>query len=229
MKQSGDALEHASQELQADREVVLAAVKQSGEAFFTLLRADREVVLAAVQQDGYALKPAAEPLHADREIVLSAVHQNGLALEYAAAALRADRDVVLTATTQNGAAMKFAADELRANHSEVQRLLAAALRHTQAELVQWRSGQFKLEIKIDVDDGSMAPAVMSSRDETPARGSKRPIEPTAAAASHQAALQDVKKVKLELATQLEESEQRYGELVGQGQEFSEARGARESL
>ena len=130
---------------------------------------------------------------------------------------------------QNGAALQLAADELRANHSEVQRLLAAALRHTQAELatdkaelVQWRSGQIKLELKLDVDDGSMAPAVMRNCDET--RGSKRPIEPSAAASSHQAALQDVKKVKLELATQLEESEQRYGELVGQGQEFSEARG-----
>ena len=47
-----------SKELQADREVVLAAVRQAGRALMCAseeLRADREVVLAAVEQDPVAL------------------------------------------------------------------------------------------------------------------------------------------------------------------------------
>ena len=51
------------------------------------LQADREVVLAAVQQDGYALQYASAGLQADREVVLAAVQQNAVALRYASAQL----------------------------------------------------------------------------------------------------------------------------------------------
>ena len=54
MAQDGLTLRHAPAELQADREVVLAAVAQNGEALYHAsaeLRADREVVLAAVVQE----------------------------------------------------------------------------------------------------------------------------------------------------------------------------------
>ena len=50
---NGGALEHASAELRADREVVLAAVQMNGWALVFAsaeLRADRAVVLAAVQR-----------------------------------------------------------------------------------------------------------------------------------------------------------------------------------
>ena len=40
------------------------------------LRADRVVVLAAVQQDGRALKHASPEVRADREVVLAAVEQD---------------------------------------------------------------------------------------------------------------------------------------------------------
>ena len=61
------------------------------------LRADREVVLEAVQQDGRALQYASEELQADREVVLAAVQQNGWAIEHASPELRADREVRLAA------------------------------------------------------------------------------------------------------------------------------------
>ena len=44
------------------------------------LRGDREVVLAAVKQNGNALKHAPEEWRGDREVVLAAVKQNGNAL-----------------------------------------------------------------------------------------------------------------------------------------------------
>ena len=54
--------------------MVLATVQQDGFALeyaSAELRADREVVLAAVQQDGFALGYASAELRADREVVLA--------------------------------------------------------------------------------------------------------------------------------------------------------------
>ena len=76
--QDGNALGDASEELRADREVVMAAVMQDGSALGHAseeLRADREVVMAAVMQDSEALYYASEELRADREIVKAAVEQ----------------------------------------------------------------------------------------------------------------------------------------------------------
>ena len=58
------------------------------------LRADREVVLAAVAQHGYTLRHASEELRADRKVVLKAVAQCSYALKYASEELRADRYIV---------------------------------------------------------------------------------------------------------------------------------------
>ena len=71
------------------------------------LRADREVVLAAVEHDGWggrSLGYASPELRADREVVMAAVRQRGLALEYASEALRADSEVVGAAVQQHGPA-----------------------------------------------------------------------------------------------------------------------------
>ena len=69
--------------------------------FHRTLMADREVVLAAVKQSGWALEHASDELKADRDLVLAAVEQDGKALEYASDELKADREVVLAARKQN--------------------------------------------------------------------------------------------------------------------------------
>ena len=79
MTQDGWALQNASEPLRADKEIVLAAVKQSGrvlEYASEPLRADKEIVLAAVKQNWRALEYASEPLRADKEIVLAPVKEN---------------------------------------------------------------------------------------------------------------------------------------------------------
>ena len=104
VKQYGPALHHAAKSLKADREVVLEAVKQEGTALHHAaksLKADREVVLEAVKQEGAALQYADKSLKADREIVLAAVKQNGYVLDYADKTLRADREVVMAAVKRN--------------------------------------------------------------------------------------------------------------------------------
>eukprot|EP01051_Picozoa_sp_SAG22_P004045 SAG22_NODE_208_length_15237_cov_22.602774_6_plen_1481_part_00 len=114
--------------MKADREVVLAAVAQDGNALEHAaegMRADREVVLAAVAQlaavakGGNALEDAAEFLKADREVVLAAVAQSGNALEDAAEFLKADREVVLVAVAQSGKALAYAAEFLKADREVV--------------------------------------------------------------------------------------------------------------
>jgi len=65
VKQDGHAVEHASEKLRADRDVMLEAVKHRGMALefaSEALRADRDVVLKAVKQDREALQFASDEL-----------------------------------------------------------------------------------------------------------------------------------------------------------------------
>jgi hypothetical protein len=121
VQEFGNKLEHASRELRADIEVVLAAVTNYGTALKYAsheLRADIEVVLAAVSNDGIALKYASPELQGDKEVVLAAVTERGHALEFARE-LRADREVVLAAVTQEGRALEYASQELQGDKEVV--------------------------------------------------------------------------------------------------------------
>ncbi len=94
------ALKYASVELKANRDVVLTAVKQNGDALqfaSVSLKNDEDVVLYAVTQNGNALQFASERLKASRDVVLAAVKQNGNALQFASEPLRGDIIVVFTA------------------------------------------------------------------------------------------------------------------------------------
>jgi hypothetical protein len=119
-------LERSSPELQADREVVLAAVQQDGwelEFASEELQADREVVLASVRKDGWALDDTLLELRVDREVVLAAVRQSGEALKWAKPEFQADRKVLLTAidAATPGFALRYASPELRADFAEEKR------------------------------------------------------------------------------------------------------------
>ncbi|SVC90979.1 uncharacterized protein METZ01_LOCUS343833, partial [marine metagenome] len=85
------------------------ALKHADDSF----QADREVVLAAVRNSGTSLKYASEALKDDREVVLEAVRNNGIALKYASDTLKADREVVLEAVKNNGNALRLASTELQ--------------------------------------------------------------------------------------------------------------------
>jgi lambda repressor-like predicted transcriptional regulator len=116
VEQNGNALEHASEELKADKEIVMAAVKENGYVLRDAseeLKADKEIVMAAVEQNGDAFDYASEALKADKEIVLAAVKVNGNALEHASEELKADKEIVLAAVKKNGSALRYASDELQ--------------------------------------------------------------------------------------------------------------------
>jgi len=113
-----ETFERAAEELKADKEVALAAVKRDGWALryaAASLKADRDVVLAAVSQNGWSLSEAADALRADKGLALAAVSQDGMALQYVAEELTADREVVRAAVDNHSWALQFAAAHVKAD------------------------------------------------------------------------------------------------------------------
>jgi len=129
----GLSLEFASIELRSDKQVVLSAVKQNGTAlaFASLeLKNDREVVLAAVRQTGAAVLHAQANMRGDKEIVLAAVQTPGLAFIYASESLKNDRDVVLAAVKQSAAVFGLAPKKYRSDRE----IVLAAVHRNGADL-----------------------------------------------------------------------------------------------
>jgi hypothetical protein len=116
VKQAGSALRYIDQKLEADKEVVLAAVKSNGSALEIILNehadedflADKEVVLAAVKQDGSNLQYAWPIVAADKEVVLEAVKTCGTALQHADDSLKKDKEIVDVAVKQDDRASQYA-------------------------------------------------------------------------------------------------------------------------
>merc|ERR1712151_553681 len=97
----GDALQFASEDLRAERQVVLAAMSEPSGALrlehvSADFRDDPAVVLMAVSRHGEDLQHASAPLKGNREVVLQAVARCGKALMYASAELQADEEVLRT-------------------------------------------------------------------------------------------------------------------------------------
>lgn len=153
VRRDGLALRFA-QEFAADREVVLAAVQQSGDALQFAsdgLREDREVVLAAVQKKGSAIRWASAQLQMDREVGLEAVRQNGKALQFCGANLRADRAVVLAAVEQHGSALQWAKPDLRRDR-EVSDVASRTFFWTKRELAELEEAEDEDEDEDDLSD-----------------------------------------------------------------------------
>jgi len=146
MRNSGYALEDAPQEFRRDRDVVLAAVSSKGSALRYAadeLKRDPGVVLAAVRGSALALRCAAEELWRDRDFTLAAVQVHGSALLYAPPALRRDREVVLAAIHNDISALRHAAPELH-HDPEIKRVALASLPVTPA-----RAGRQSLHRRSD--------------------------------------------------------------------------------
>ena len=146
MARNGITLHWASDALRADKDVVLAAVRDDADALAwasEALQADKDVVLAAVNNDGWALYDASKALRADKEVVLAAVTNNGRALESASYQLRADKEVVLAAVSDWGVALWRASEALRADKEVV---LAAV--NNDGEALWYASGALKADKEV---------------------------------------------------------------------------------
>lgn len=90
------------------REVVLLDVKSNG---FSLAGSDytndKEVVMAAVKNNGQALEFASPFMQEDKEVVLAAVRNDGSAIQFASASLQKDKDVLLASVKNNIYALSY--------------------------------------------------------------------------------------------------------------------------
>jgi len=125
--QNGSALEWASDELRDDRDVVLVAATNPAtddllQHTSNRLRGDHEIVLAAVGCRGRELELASEELRNNRDVVLAAVGNDGSALGYASDDLKNDKEIVLAAVAhggEDGEVFGDASEELRSNREFV--------------------------------------------------------------------------------------------------------------
>lgn len=153
--QTGIALEAATPELRADREVVWKAVKRSGMALqfaAPALRADRLVVLRAVARTGVALQFAAPELLADIEVVTVAVASDANALQHAAPEMRGNAQVLFTAVCTNGSALQYASPDLRADRRIVRQAVCRDGQALQFAAEELK-GDFEIVLSAAIKDG----------------------------------------------------------------------------
>lgn len=84
--------------------------------------ADRELILKAVQEDGQALYYASKELRDDKEVVLTAVKNKWLIVKYASKRLRGDKDIALAALNGSTKADIYLTEEVLKD-SEVDKIL----------------------------------------------------------------------------------------------------------
>ena len=117
---AGSDLSCASEELRGDREVVLAAIENNGDALRFAddkFRSDVEIVRKAMTSAFTALHGASRDILNNKEVLLDLLTINGYALMCIPKALRNDYDIVMTAVKQPkcGVVLKFASEELQGN------------------------------------------------------------------------------------------------------------------
>lgn len=135
VKENGLYLELASDDIRANRTVVLNAVKNNGYALefaSTELKADIEVVMEAIKNCAGALEYASENLKGDEEVVLEAVKKEGHAFrssqqiktttadgEKYVFVLCDNEEIIKTAVKTNGWMLELASDTLRDDYDTV--------------------------------------------------------------------------------------------------------------
>lgn len=116
----GRSLRHLSVDHRSDKEVVFRAVKQDGNALAFAsdeLKRSRIVVRAAVGQCGLSLLHADQKHKNNAKTVLIAVKQNGAAIEYASTEMQGNRRIAHAAVRNHGKAIIFVSEELQDNHA----------------------------------------------------------------------------------------------------------------
>mmetsp|Transcript_78556 Transcript_78556/g.139368 ORF Transcript_78556/g.139368 Transcript_78556/m.139368 type:complete len:313 (-) Transcript_78556:142-1080(-) len=146
MRHEGNSLQLVSETLRNDRDVVRVALKTRARALehaSRTLRADKQLVMDAVSQDGLAVQYASSQLLSDVDVAAAAVKQNGYSLELLPSEIRSRRDVVILALQQQGEAFQFLADDLRNDRELV--LMAVSCN---SEALRWIPSTFLEEKEV---------------------------------------------------------------------------------
>jgi hypothetical protein len=97
------------------KSTVLQLVESSGyllEHASERLKNDRDIVYAAIKNHAPSLMHASDYLRDDRQLVVNAVRQHGRSLEYVSARLKADTFIVENAVKNDPKAIKYASERL---------------------------------------------------------------------------------------------------------------------
>jgi len=127
---NGTYLEHASDELKADKEIVMAALKSGYslpyEHVSDALKTDRDFLLEIVSLDAYCLEFFSEELKQDEQIVLAAAkHFGDAALEFGADKFKTNKNIITEAVKSSGKALSFLAE----NEKNDKNLVITAVKH----------------------------------------------------------------------------------------------------
>jgi len=172
----GTSFQHAAESLKSDKNFVLEVVKTNGYAVIKYasqnLQADKDIWIAAVTKNGNSWKYASDHLKSDKDVLFTAfkdqgltlnenmtakqlmiakVTQDGNALEYASDDLRKNKEVVQAAVTHTGAALKFAKGGL---NQDADMLKAAGLWETEEEYAKDDPFQAILSVKFSLAEKS---------------------------------------------------------------------------
>lgn len=75
--------------------------------------ADKEIILKAVKVDGQTFYYASQELRDDKEVALEAISNKWLIIKYASKRLRGDKDIAITALNKNVKAATYLTDEIK--------------------------------------------------------------------------------------------------------------------
>ena len=141
---NGTYLEHASDELKADKEVIMAAL-QSGyslpyEHVSDALKTDKDFLLEIVSLDAYCLEFFSEELKQDEQIVLAAAkHFGDAALEFGADKFKTNKNIITEAVKSSSKVLSFLAE----NEKNDKNLVITAVKHHGGSPLQYASEQLR--------------------------------------------------------------------------------------
>lgn len=119
VQQSGMRLQYAGDSLKADKAIALLAIQHGCilQVIDPSLHDDKDVVLAVVQRHGeFVLPHLSKTMLNDKDISIAAIQcSGGYALYRMTKAMRRNKEVVLAAVKKNGAALMHASEELKSD------------------------------------------------------------------------------------------------------------------
>jgi hypothetical protein len=141
---NGTYLEHASDELKADKEVIMAALKSGYslpyEHVSDALKTDRDFLLEIVSLDAYCLEFFSEELKQDEQIVLAAAkHFGDAALEFGADKFKTNKNIITEAVKSSSKVLSFLAE----NEKNDKNLVITAVKHHGGFPLQYASEELR--------------------------------------------------------------------------------------
>mmetsp|Transcript_46822 Transcript_46822/g.100126 ORF Transcript_46822/g.100126 Transcript_46822/m.100126 type:complete len:754 (+) Transcript_46822:80-2341(+) len=163
----GLALKYASDDLRADTEVILAAVRFGGEFMqeaSTSLRQDAAFMMEAIMVEGTSLVGGATSLRSDKTIILEAASRGrGSAMKGAVSALQSDRDLLLQCVELDPETFRYAASDLRQDKEFTKKVVGKNGKALQYALGKFKADKDVVAVALASDGASAAYAHASRR------------------------------------------------------------------